>query len=122
MGIAFLTKKAEKFRQRKDKEFEDQIASGNLFSGLSETVQNLFRCNCTNGELPEVGTPVLLYETGGQIDVILKNKKIGMVMAPDAGELIKMMAHAHTEVFPAVVVGLQALSKSFIVQLNLFQP
>lgn len=121
MGIAFLTKKAEKFSQRKDKAFEDQIASGNLFSGLPETVKHLFRCKCTSGELPEVGTPVLLYETGGQIDVILKNKKIGTVMTPDADELKKMMAHAHTEVFPAVVVELQTLSNSFIVQLSLSQ-
>ena len=122
MGIAFLTKKADKFRQKKEKGFEEQIASGNLFSGLPETVQNQFRCNCTIGELPEVGTPVLLYESNRQIDVFLKNKKIGTVMTPDAGELKKMMAHAHTEVFPALVVEVQEISKIFIVQLNLAQP
>ena len=115
MGLAFLTEKAEKFGQRKDKAFEDQIASGNLFSGLPETVKNLFRCSCTGGELPEVGTPVLLYENGGQIEVILKNIKIGTVMTPDASELKKMMAHVNTEVFPAFIVEVQALSNRFII-------
>lgn len=121
MGIAFLTKKAEKFEQRKDKAFEDQIASGNIFSGLPETVNNLFRCIATCGDLPEAGTLVLLYDNGEQIDVVLKNKNIGMVMTPDAGELKKMMAHAHTEVFTAQVVETQALSNNFIVQLTLPQ-
>ena len=121
MGIAFLTEKAEKFGQRKDKAFQDQIASGNLFSGLPETVQDLFRCISTSGELPEPGTGVLLYDKGHQIDIVLNNKSIGKVMTPDAIQLKKMMAHTGTEVFTALVVEVQALSKSFTVQLTIPQ-
>ena len=121
MGIAFLTEKAEKFGQRTDKAFQDQIASGNLFSGLPETVQELFRCISTSGELPESGTGVLLYDKGHQIDVVLNNKSIGKVMTPDAIQLKKMMAHTGAEVFTALVIEVQALSKSFTVQLTIPQ-
>ncbi len=119
MGIAFLTQKAEKFKQRKDKAFEEELGSGNLLSGLPESVEDLFRCISTAGDLPEVGTPVLLYDKGDQIAVILKNRNISKVMTPDAGELKKMMAHTGAEVFTAQVVEVQPLSKSFIVQLTI---
>ena len=122
MGVAFITEKAENFDQKTDKAFEDQIATGNLFSGLAETVQDLFRCVSTNGELPKPGTGVLLYDKGNQIDVVLNNKSIGKVMAPDARELKKMMAHAGAEVFTAQVVEIQALSKIFTVQLTMPKP
>jgi len=119
MGIKFITEKADKFDQKTDKAFEDQIATGNLFSGMAETVQEIFRCVSTNGELPEPGTGVLLYDKGNQIDVVLYNKSIGNVMAPDARELKKLMEHAGTEVFTAQVVEFQMLSKTFTVQLTM---
>ena len=119
MGVAFIIGKAEKFDQKTDKAFEDQIATGNLFSGMAETVQNLFRCVSTNGELPQTGTGILLYDKGNQIDVVLNNKSIGNVMMPDARELKKMMAHIGVEVSTAVVIEVQALSKTFTVQLTI---
>ncbi len=119
MGIAFITEKAEKFGQKTDKAFQDQIASGNLLSGLPETVQNLFRCISTGDELPEPGTGVLLYDDGNQVEVVLNNTSIGKVMTPDARELKKMMAHVGTEVFTAQVVEVQPLSKSFTVQVTI---
>jgi hypothetical protein len=119
MGVAFITKKAEEFEQKTDKEFEDQIATGNLFSGLAETVQDWFRCVSTNGELPQPGTGVLLYDNGTQIDVVLNNKCIGRVMSPDASELRKLMAHTGAEVFTALVVEVQTLSKIFTVQVTM---
>jgi len=119
MGVAFITEKAEKFDQKTDKAFEDQIATGSLFSGMTETVQDLFRCVSTNGELPQPGTGVLLYDKGNQIDVVLNNKNIGKVMTPDARELKKLMAHTGAEVFTAQVVEIQALSKTFTVQVTM---
>jgi len=119
MGVAFITGKAEKFDQKTDKAFEDQIATGNLFSGMAETVQDLFRCVSTTGELPQPGTGVLLYDNGIQIDVVLNNKSIGKVMTPDARELKKLMAHIGAEVFTAQVIEIQALSKTFTVQMTM---
>lgn len=117
MGIAFIIEKADRFDQKTDKAFEEQIATGNLFSGMAETIQDLFRCVSTNGELPQAGTGVLLYDKGAQIHVVLNNSSIGYVMMPDARELKKMMAHIGTEMFTALVVEVQQLSKTFTVQL-----
>ena len=118
MGIEFVTKKAEKFKHQKDEAFADQMASENLFSGLPDTVRQVFRCNSAGGELPVVGMPVLLYESGGKIDVFSKNKQIGTVMAQDTVDLKKVMAHARTEVLPAHVVEIQSISRIFLVQLH----
>jgi hypothetical protein len=81
-------------------------------------VQNVFRCNITGDELPEVGTPVLLYQTSVKIDVFFQNKQIGTVMSQDAVELKMLMAHAHTEVLAARVLEIQPISKNFLVQLH----
>jgi hypothetical protein len=118
MGIAFVTKKAEKFKQQKDEAFADQMASENLLSGLPETIQKVFRCNSTGQSLPEVGTLVLLYEKNRKIDVFLQNQQIGTVMSQDAVELKKIMAHTNTDVLTASVIELQPISKIFLVQLR----
>ena len=118
MGIAWITKKAGRFKQQKDEAFADQMASENLFSGLPETVQKVFRCQSAGGELPEVETPVLLYESNGKIDVFFQNKQIGTVMPQDTVELKELLAHVHTEVLGARIVEIQPLSKIFLVQLH----
>lgn len=93
------------------------MASGNLFSGSPEKIQNEYRCNCTVAELPAVGTPVLLYASNGKIDVFSQNKQIGTVMSQDAREVKELMEKANTEVFAAQVTEIKPVPKIFLVQL-----
>lgn len=116
MGIAFITAKAERFKAKRDKEYEQQLASENLFSGLSDAIARTYRCKSTGDQLPAAGTMVLLYISGNSILVLHLNQEIGAVMSPDASDVRALMKEAHTDMIPAQVVDARPLSKVFSVQ------
>jgi hypothetical protein len=117
MGIAFITAKAERFKHQRDAAFEDQLLSENLFSGLPEIVRSTYRCRCVVDELPEIGTPVLLYRSEGKINVFHLNKQIGVIMSPDSSEVGELMLRRKTEAFAAHVVEQRPISRVFLVLL-----
>lgn len=119
MGIAFITAKAEKFKGRRDKAYEEQLESENLFSGIPEIVARTYRCKATAGELPVTGTMVLLYSSGETVLVLHLNQEVGTVMSPDMSEIKEVMERAHTDMLPARVVEVRPLSGIFCVQLQL---
>src|SRR5207249_4134188 len=104
MGIAFITAKAERYKQRRDAAFEEQLASENLFSAQPENTQWSYRCKSDTEEIPAVGTAVLLYDSGEEIGVFHLNQQIGKVMTPDSTELRKCMRSAKTELLGAKVL------------------
>ena len=116
MGIAFITAKAERFKGRREKGYEEHLAAENLFSGLPDTVARTYRCKSTDDQLPAVGTMVLLYDSGGSIMVLDLHQEIGKVMSPDASDVRALMRKAHTEMIPAQIVDARPLSKVFSVQ------
>lgn len=116
MGIAFITAKAERFKAKRDKQYEEQFASENLFSGLPDTIARTYRCKPTSDHLPAAGTMVLLYDSGGSIMVLHLNQEIGKVMSPDASDVRALMKEAHTDMIPAQIVEVHPLSKVFSVQ------
>lgn len=118
MGIAFITAKAERFKAKQEKEYEEQLASENLFSGLPDAIARTYRCKSTSTQLPAAGTLVLLYTSGESILVLHLNQEIGTVMSPDASEVRTMMKEAHADMIPAQVVDARPLSKVFSVKLQ----
>lgn len=116
MGIAFITAKAERFKAKRDKEYEEQLTSENLFSGLPDAIAQTYRCKSTSAQLPAAGTMVLLYISGNSILVLHLNQEIGTVVSPDASEVLALMKEAHTDMIPAQVVDARPLSKVFSVQ------
>jgi hypothetical protein len=116
MGIAFITAKAERFKARREKEYEEQLASENLFSGLPDAITRTYRCKSTSDLLPATGTMVLLYCSGDSILVLCLNQEIGRVMSPDASDVWALMKEARTDMIPAQVREARPLSKVFSVQ------
>src|SRR5208282_3504304 len=110
MGIAFITAKAEKFRHQRDAAFGEQLASKNLLSGLPETVRSTYRCKSLVKELPDVGTPVLLYRAEGKIKVFHLNQHIGQMLSPDSSEVGEIMVRQKTEALAALVVEQRPVS------------
>lgn len=118
MGIAFITAKANKYSAQRDAAYEEQIAAENLFSKASDSVADTFRCKCTCGEVPEVGTPLVLYLCNGGIKVLHLNQEIGLVMAPDSAELRNLMHKLATSILSAEVVKRRPLSGIILVELQ----
>ena len=72
----------EKFKHQRDVVFESkwlQKTSSPICPTLS---QRTYRCKSVTDDLPEIGTPVLLYRSKGKVDVFYMNKKIGQMMSP----------------------------------------
>jgi predicted mannosyl-3-phosphoglycerate phosphatase (HAD superfamily) len=118
MGIAFIASKAEKFKHQRDAAFEEQMASENIFSDLPDTVQPTYRCKSVTDDLPEIGTPLLLYRSKGKVDVFYMNKKIGQMMSPDSSEVGEIMVRQKTAALAGRVVELRPISRIFLVQLQ----
>ena len=110
MGIAFITAKAERFKSKREKEYEEQLASENLFSGLPDAIARTYRCKSTSDQLPAAGTMVLLYSSGSNILVLHLNQEIGTVMSPDASDVRALMKEAHTGRPPRDLPGLELYS------------
>jgi hypothetical protein len=117
MGVEFITKKNKKFTHRRDKKFAENIQSANLMSGAPEKVVQQFRCKAEGDTAAEVGMRVLLYREGAKINVLYLNKKIGVVMSPDAASLKKLMGEAEVDLSSASVVDVRPTAKIFVIQL-----
>jgi hypothetical protein len=122
MGIAFITAKAASFEHQTEAEYEQRLASENIFSGLPENVTPKFRCRPSAGEMPSEGLPVLLRDTSDCIEVFHMNEKIGLMMSPDASELRVYLHQLETTIVAARVVEVQTISNIFLVQLDVTRP
>jgi hypothetical protein len=122
MGIAFILEKAQKFEQRRDAAFEDQLGSENLLSRLPDTSRTTYRCKSVTGECPEVGTPLALYQASDAVNVFVNNQHIGVALSSDAKELKTVMTTLSTEVLAAYVVGVRPETKIFTIQLQIPTP
>src|SRR4051812_10750094 len=118
MGIAFITAKAEAFRHRRNKEFEEQMNSEKLFSDQEESIVTTYRCRSHGNDIPPVGSVVLLYDAHSAIGVFYLNRRIGVMVASDAKLLLQLMKQSNTETWAATVVEIHPMSKSFLVQLG----
>jgi hypothetical protein len=118
MGIAFISAKAKKFKHQRDAAFEQQMASENIFSNLAEVVQATYRCKAIVDDLPEIGTPVLLYRPKARVEVYFMNQQIGHVMSPDSSEVGKIMMQQKADALAAHVVERHPSSRIFLVQLQ----
>jgi hypothetical protein len=117
MGIDFILKKGKKFEHRRDKKFAENIQSTNLMSGTPEKVVQQFRCKAEGDITAEVGMRVLLYREGAKINILYLNKKIGVVMSPDAASLKKLMGEGEIDLSSASVVDVRSAAKIFLIQL-----
>ena len=109
--------KAEAFRHRREKKYEEQLASRKLLSALPDAVAAGYRCTCTTANVPQIGTRVLLYKAHFAVSVLYLNKRIGVVMSADAAELLTLMQNLKTEAFAAEVIETRPMSRGFLVQL-----
>ena len=117
MGVDFIAKKEKKFTHRRDAKFAEKIQSTNLSSGLPEKAIQQFRCKAEDNVTPEVGMRVLLFQEGTKINVLYLNKKIGVVMSPDAGSLKKLLGEGAIELASASIIEVRPAVKIFLIQL-----
>jgi|ERR1035437_9067812 hypothetical protein len=117
MGVEFIATKSKPFKHRRDAKFAEKIQSSNLLSGIAEKTTHQFRCKADGDVAPEVGMRVLLYQEGTKINVLYQNKKIGVVMSPDAAALKKLWVEKGTEISAANVVNVRPAAKIFLIQL-----
>jgi len=119
MGIAFIAAKGKQFQHRSDRAFDEEFASGNLFSRLPDTITSEYRCAPFGGKMPEIGTQLVIYLAKEDIKAFHLNKPVGVVMSPDCEQLSQIMKETNVNLLPAEVVEIQALSNVFLVRLGL---
>ena len=115
MGIAFITAKAEKFKHQRDAAFEQELGSANLFSGLPEQVHHTYRFKALTEQVPEAGTPVLIFRSEGAIKAFHLNLPIGIAVEPDASELAEIMQSAKASAFSGQIVEVRPVSRTFVI-------
>jgi hypothetical protein len=121
MGEAFISSKKERFQHQRDKQFEEQLATEDLLSGLPDVTTTLYRCVLTaKSSSVRENDRVLIADLGEQhLTVLWKNQVIGYVDGHDGNKLRAFLAGSARKMLVGVVHSMPKVGNTFTVALEI---